>query len=270
MIEIILLVAATLLGITIVATLIGLSLHDIRIINRQHAMTKHPYAKKWRTRPFISILIDGKPTAACLESIKKNNYRKKEIISHSSRMPKGECIIHITGDTILDKTAILDAVFEYNDRQDLHQIEIRRSLSKPIHLQQLLKNYHLIAASVFQKSRSGLAISSYKKWNNTYETLSVLIKITMPAVIGYALYLAFWLHQPYALLVTLAIFGAFMVFAIWTDEQLLLRQKLSYALLLPVSLGFFVTLSWITMAKILLHLYRQISSIYNAHRTSRV
>lgn len=270
MIGIILLVAAALLGITIVTTLVGLSLHDIRIINRQHAIAKHPYAKKWRTRPFVSILVDGKPTVACLEGIRKNNYRKKEIISHSSRTPKGECIIHITGDTILDKTAILDAVFEYNDRQDLHQIEIRRSLSKPMHLQQLLKNYHLIAASVFQKSRSGLATSSYKTLNNTYETLSVLMRILTPTAVTYTLYLAFWLHQSYLLLIILAVFGAFIMFAIWTDEQLLLRQKLSYALLLPVSLGFFVALSWITMGKILLHLYRQISSVYNTHRTSRV
>jgi hypothetical protein len=267
------------------AVLIGVSVHDIRAIHRERAIKIHPHAKKWRERPLVSIIIDGTPTEACLASIKNNKYRKKEIITHSSQIPKGDFIIKIHSTVILMPTAILNAVHELNSRQSLQYVELSQHLNNLTNLRQLLNNYQLFAREVFQKSRSGLTISlgntpqvvmsrrshtqlslKNKVWNSLYGTIAILTKIILPFLLMYALYLAFALQQSDALLSVLAIFSVFMTLAIWGHGQLLFVRKLQYFSLLPVSLGFFIVISWITAAQIALRIF---GGMFNSLRTSR-
>lgn len=72
-------------GLTgIVATIIGSSLYDLRQIKRQKHLRLHRFAKQYRHRPLISIVVytenSGEALQSCLQNIVKNSYRKYEII----------------------------------------------------------------------------------------------------------------------------------------------------------------------------------------------
>lgn len=249
-------------------TIVGVTLHEIHEIQREKSLTNHPYAKKWRTRPLVSIIIEDTPTNACLVSIKNNNYRKKEIITSSTHTPKGEFIIYIHSATILTPTAILDAVHELNSQKNLQYIELANILPTPHSLGQLFANYRLLTQDVFRKSRNGLGINLHstpanhmvrreqihtsfaqKTRNILYELIALIAKVTLTIALTYLLYIGFMAKQPDALLVALAMFGSFMICAIWGYRQLLFIQKFYYLALLPVSLGFFIIASWITAVR---------------------
>jgi hypothetical protein len=246
-------------------TIIGVTLHEIRAVQREKSIIDHPYAKKWRARPLVSIIIKGTPTDACLVSIKNNNYRKKEIITSSAQTPKGEFIIYIHSTTILTPTAILDAVHKLNSQKNLQYVELPQIVTTPDSLKQLLTNYRLLVQAIFQKSRNGLGIDLHatpanhivrreqihtsfvqKTRNILYELIALIAKITLTITLTYLLYIGFVAKQPDALLIALAMFGSFMVSAIWGYQQLLFMQKFYYFTLLPVSLGFFIIASWIS------------------------
>lgn len=67
----------------------------------------------------------------------------------------------------------------------------------------------------------------------------------LPILLGYFMYLAFGLHEPTLLLVSAATLGIFLLFAIWDDGQLKLRQKLAYSAGFPMTYGLFYLLSFV-------------------------
>ncbi len=84
--------------------------------------------------------------------------------------------------------------------------------------------------------------------------LAVIVGVAalfIPLIMAYLLYLAIKLHQPTLLVVLVGLLSIFLVFAVWDDEQLALRQKLSYCLLIPVTYGMFCVLSFVQLFVVL-------------------
>jgi hypothetical protein len=70
--------------IGLASCLIGASLYDLKEAKIDNQIRKHPYTKKNRFRPLISIVVyisnNNQNVQACLESIRKSNYHHYEII----------------------------------------------------------------------------------------------------------------------------------------------------------------------------------------------
>lgn len=72
-----------------------------------------------------------------------------------------------------------------------------------------------------------------------------LVAATGPIVLGYFTYLAFKLHEPTLLLVAGSLLSVLLLFAIWDDDQLRIRQKLTYSLGIPITYSLFYVLAFV-------------------------
>jgi len=65
-------------------TLVGSSVYDIQAIRRQRRMAAHPYARQYRARPLVSVVITAHNNQttieACLQALLSSSYRKLEVI----------------------------------------------------------------------------------------------------------------------------------------------------------------------------------------------
>jgi hypothetical protein len=84
-------ITATLGLLVTLTNLIGANLYDLHEVKKQRQLRLHPYARQYRQRPLVSIVVEVQDQEimieACLNSIVRSSYRKYEIIviDHASR-----------------------------------------------------------------------------------------------------------------------------------------------------------------------------------------
>lgn len=245
---------------TLLATVIGITLSDIRSLRLNSDFRRHPHARRFRQRPLVSVVIDGEPTDDSLKSIRRSNYRKHEIITNE-KVINGQLLLTITPDTILERTAISRAVRQFNNDSSMHMIEIMPVLQSPQTVRQFFHFYHKIASAPFITARAGLAVtlprSSWPVLANlemTAVTRRTRIYLIMRWLAGianlytlvYVGYIAVVLYQPEFFLMYLGTFGAWMLWAMSRYQQLRFRDKLFYLVLAPASLIYFALRSLFT------------------------
>lgn len=71
-------------GLLTFAHIVGVFMYDARSLRRKKAYERHPYARKYRMRPLITVLIsaynDADSIMYTLNSVLKSNYRKVEML----------------------------------------------------------------------------------------------------------------------------------------------------------------------------------------------
>jgi hypothetical protein len=247
-------------AVALLATIIGITLHDVRLIKLDKEFHRHPYARRWRKRPIVSIVINKEPSSACMASIRKNNYRKLEIVSNGNEV-HGELLLSISSDTVITQTAISQAVRQFNANPSMRSFEIIPVLESPQTIREFFRVYHRIALAPFVAARAGLGVtlpsSSWPLMTNLrttpmsqrtrlYLVLRWLAAVANLYTLVYAGYIAVVLYQPEFLLMYLAAFGFWLLWAISRYQQLRFRDKLIYLLLAPASLIYFVVRSLVT------------------------
>jgi hypothetical protein len=259
-------VTMILCAVIVTATLVGITLNDIILIRQQHQYKKHPYAKRWRHRPLISI------TGSSWQHVA---YRKIEYIKIGQE-PKGELVIHATNSTHLDKETISQVIWQFNAQPKLTQVTLASHLLPPATFTQLAKNYIHIASDIFRRSRAGIGIHSTANmqtitrrtsispsplqlyWNGLYQFMAAVSAVLIPVTITYVIYIAFATRQPDMLAVVLGSFAIFMTASIWVHETATLKQKIFYSLLLPVTPGIFYLASFVRLLKVLANVVKAI------------
>jgi glycosyltransferase involved in cell wall biosynthesis len=71
-----------------------------------------------------------------------------------------------------------------------------------------------------------------------------LAALCLPLLISYFIYVAVWINQPILFILCLVVLSMFFLFALWWNDHLSLRQKLTYSALLPITYGMFYVLSF--------------------------
>ncbi len=75
--------------------------------------------------------------------------------------------------------------------------------------------------------------------------------LTVPILLSYFTYLAFWLHEPTLLFLSGAILSVLLLLAVWDDEQVNARKKIVYSLGVPMTYGIFFLDGLVRMLTIL-------------------
>lgn len=97
-----------------------------------------------------------------------------------------------------------------------------------------------------------LSYSKFLTWFRLPFALVVgITALFIPVLATYFLYLAVSLHQPALLLAACLVVSVLVASAIWGDDQLGLRQKLAYCMLIPITYGWFFLLSFVSYLVIL-------------------
>ncbi len=246
-------IAGCILAISSIATIVGITIYDIHAIRLDKQFRRHPHARRWRNRPLVSVVIDGEPSVASLASIRRNNYRKVEIVADGQPV-NGQLVLSLAPDAVIERTTISQAVRQFNNQASKSQVETIPVLQPPQTLRQFFHNYYLIASAPFIAVRTGLGIKQpYSPWpvivrlqsagmtrqTRLYIAFRWLTHIANLAVLLYVGYVAVVLYQPEFLLMYLAGFGLWMVWAISSYRYLSFGQKITYLLLAPASLIYF-------------------------------
>ncbi|HEY5442811.1 MAG TPA: glycosyltransferase family 2 protein [Candidatus Saccharimonadales bacterium] len=74
-----------------------------------------------------------------------------------------------------------------------------------------------------------------------------LAALLVPLLISYFIFLAVGLHEPLFLMLSMAVLSVFLLFAVWEDEQLKFRQRLTYTLGIPVMYSLLYGLAWLKL-----------------------
>jgi cellulose synthase/poly-beta-1,6-N-acetylglucosamine synthase-like glycosyltransferase len=77
------------------------------------------------------------------------------------------------------------------------------------------------------------------------------VSLFVPILLSYFIYMAVELHEPTLLILSWVILGIFLLFAVWGDEQLKLRQKAAYSAFIPITYGLFYVMSFVQIFVIL-------------------
>ena len=239
-------------------TLIGITLHDIRETAWLRSYRRHPHAKRYRERPMVFVDLKG-VSSAQLKSLRKH-YRNLTLITSS------KYTLVLETPLSLPKDALKNAIMRLNSQPSLGSYEISPALAPAETLPQLFENYRHIANDLFRKSRSGLGIytadapimqtSNIQQTgrDKLYAALAITAKLPLPLLLIWLSYTGIVRGISEVLLAGLLSFGLFMITALWWHDQLTLRQKVSYALLLPITIWYFAGLSIEQSLKILAHM----------------
>lgn len=95
--------------------------------------------------------------------------------------------------------------------------------------QSLLSNMRLL----FSRSKD---YSRFFTWFRLPITAALgIASVLLPIILTYFIYMSFRLHEPLYLLLSLAAFSMVLLYAVWGDDSIGLRQKLYYSLGIPLS-----------------------------------
>ena len=252
--ELLLIISCSLVGLfLLVMTVIGITIHDVRAIKIEKDFRRHPYAKQFRQRPLVSIIVNGAPTDGCLASIRRSNYRKIEIVSGTQPI-NGTLVISMPADTLLERTAISRAVRRLNNDPTIASLEFIPKIQPAQTLRQFFRMYQQLATTPFVFARVGLSIASpqthwptvirtghaaHSRRSQAYAILRWLGTVANLFALLYLTYIAIILMQPEFLLGYLLGFSLWLLWAIAGSQQLSLGQKIMYILLAPASFGYF-------------------------------
>src|ERR1700675_3651669 len=72
------------LAVTTAAQILGGAVYDLQATQRQRQQQAHPYARRYRHRPLVTVLVmaqnDEATIMRCLDSLRQNSYRKLQIV----------------------------------------------------------------------------------------------------------------------------------------------------------------------------------------------
>jgi hypothetical protein len=220
MIEIIFLIlCALVIGSWFIAIITLITLHDVKTINLEKALHRHPHARKWRG---------------------VTKLRAKLIYSENDRF--------------LSQTSVRFALSRFQADTTTRFVEIIPRLEFPETVSGFFAAYHEIALTPFIKVRAVADIMPNVRrwplftrqdhatnWRDTWYGAYVwLLHVTNLVLLLYVSYVAFGADQPDFLMAYMTAFGLWLAWSITNHPLLVWRQKIAYLLLAPASFGYFL------------------------------
>lgn len=245
-----LVVGLTILGGWAMFVVIAITIHDIRSINLEKALRRHPHARRWRRRPMITINYDAIPSATSTQSLQQGGYRNIRIEEDG----QAELSLQMGADDILHRLALRDANSYLQYRPTARFVEIMPQLAFPQTTRQFFAAYRTLALAPFVKVHAVMNTNTLARhwpvllrehtlptWRERFYTLAAwMIAVTHLLLFLYIGYVSTVAGQVHYLLVYLAVFGLWLLWSITSYPRLSVRQRLAYMLLAPASLGYFL------------------------------
>lgn len=248
--------------------LIGIILHDMRMIRRHQEFARHPHARKWRWRPTLHLhATSGDISPEDLRQLKKS-YRN--LVLRDYPPDQTGIVLALATETRVQAQAIQAGLHYLADSPSRPIVELLPDPRTVRTYSHLLGNYRMILAAMFVKARTGLSITppsslfpvlirvptprpkfALRLWNWLYRAVSFVCSLALPAAVTYALYLGVYLRQPELFFVYLAGFSACLGIAIWSYDGLSTPKKYAYVLGIPATYAYFWLLAWIRPLKML-------------------
>lgn len=160
------------------AIITAASWYDIRAARWQRQFVAHPGARRFRKRPFITIILDShgdiSATERSLTSLMKMSYRKYEIIvigakksdfaslrfrksimflngHRSAEAGRGDLYVHIDAGTTARSSLLTNVAWHFNNRPDTKGLIITSQPTFYPSLAHLLYTYRLLIASLLNR-----------------------------------------------------------------------------------------------------------------------
>lgn len=264
---------------TAVMTIVGITIHDIRLVR---SATNQRHGRRRGRKPLVSIVVDDDVSDESIKSLRKSDYRKKEIVFVGER-PRGDLILYLPKNDTIDPGAISRAVNSFTADSQLATAELVPVISRPTTLWQFFCMYQNIALAPFTSVRIAYRITTLRsRWPlmirpelpgrphraRLYRLIRWLSSVFNATLFAYVLYLAVWLYEPIFLMAYLGFFGIWMIMAIWHLEDFSRRQKIIYIALSPASLGYFTLLAFIVPIRPLFRIVSHVAAALSL-RSSR-
>lgn len=255
--DLLLITVGSLMSIAALVTIVGMTLGDIKAIRIEARLRQHPYSRRFRQRPLLSIVLNDNASDECIEAVKRSSYRKVEIVFYGEE-PRGDLMLYLKRDTILEPDAITHAIRQFNNDHKLNAIELLPAFSKPQTVRQLFDLYRHVSLAPFISVRAVFhAVPLWSQWpimirkGTRPNTMRLYISrifrwfaLSMNALtLLYVGYIAVVLYEPLFLMMYLSGFCAWMILAIGTYPTFSRMQKVQYVLLAPVAFGYFLYLA---------------------------
>ena len=226
-------------GISLIAVVVGVTLHDIRVIRAQRAYKLHPYARKWRARPTI-VVTDSDQSASL-----RRHYRNVQTTAMANDGPT----LRIPRAAQLPSGSLHSAV-RFHAVYPKRPVPLFPVIAPPATIRQLFWSTYLLLAAPFATMRAGLGVQAHRDFpalqyasatgRHSFTVATWTAKCVYSAFFGYALFLGVVLGQSVLLLAYLAVFGTWSLWAIGRYPSLRFTQKMAFAGLLPATLIYFV------------------------------
>lgn len=237
------------LGIIVtVYIVIGLTRSDLAEIRTKRLIKKHPNARKLRARPVVHVVINGHATEECLQSIRKNRY-KKLVMTTEDSLPANSFVLSVDGSTRLEPNSILDAVQQITSDPRRKVVSIAPLITFTHSTLYLFRTYALLVRLPFNAASSGFNVGSRgsltrgKNQHQVFNTVKQLFKLANLMVFIYASYAAANLNQPELILIYISAFSFWLIWSIMRYPYLSLLHKVWFLLLAPVSYVYFIYLT---------------------------
>lgn len=248
----ILFIAILFVAATFLFVIIGITINDMRTVRLHNGLRRHPYARKWRNRPTISVLNPDALTEESRTAINRSSYRK--IIMDDTNLT-GDLLLQAPQSAIIERSAIMHAVQYFNGQPTRKTVELLPLLNTfPNTTISLFRSHHTILSAPFAAMRAGYGISPvlsvFPRIDHcqiakplatiTYDISRRVLQSIHITLLVYVFYLAIVISQPALLL---AYISCFLLWAIWSIGRypyLSFMQKIHYFTLLPVSGIYFV------------------------------
>ncbi len=222
----------------------------------------------------------------------RHSKRKVLLVDDPAGQASGEIFVIMRGKSAIDKRAITNIALRFNTNTSIDTLLPYRQSPLPETTFQLLRKYGDFLNNLLLKTLSisrqlpgathaefasdvvvyGNGIDIFRRFEPPTLQTSVIIKILAlcfaislwamtfiaPTLVTYFIYMAFALHQPTLLMLCGALFGGWVLFAVWWDDQLGLLAKCGYSLLAPTTVLPFYVLSFVQIGKLILKLFANV------------
>lgn len=231
-------------AVVFISTLTAITISDLRTIKQQKALKRHPYARCWRSRPFITVISTTHPIPAIPY---KNTRQNKK----TRKSPAPELVLSLQESSSPDRTRLITAVQQFNFDENIMAISFMPRLNLPRSTSELLGLYGIIAKLPFDSLRTACGVNPvqssylYRPHKDslritTYNYLTFTIKITNALLLIYASYAAAIWSQSELLLIYLLALSLWLIWALGRYPYFSLRKKIAFAVLAPMSFLYFV------------------------------
>ncbi len=237
---IIFIIAIAVTTLLIIATCLFVA--DIRSIQTEKQYRLHPYARRWRRRPTISLV--GTDSGAQLKDMRRH-------YKHMYDDCDGELqLLHTNG--ILDPSKILPAVRRL-DTAPIDSVVLYPHMTKPQTLRDFMRTYIYILSSPLAETRAeiGARPTGYHtvlvRSNAARRPIAILYELiafigSLAAIWGaaWSVFLAVTTPNTSLLLIVIALLAGWTLWSIGRYPCLSFAHKVWYAALLPAALGYII------------------------------
>ncbi len=221
---------------------VGIALSDAREVHVRRAVSKHPNARRWRSRPSLEA---PDATAQQLRTVRRT-YRN--VAAHNEAAVLS---LHLPPDTVPLDGSLLFAAHATQCSQNFRTMTIPAAVRPESNTAELMRSYKTMLTMQLALARDGLGIApvgghpyvavqtAKESWKTAvYEAGALIASVAGTILFVGSVGLALLASQPELLLVLSGGFNAWAIWSIGRYPGLSFAQKLRFAALLPAAYAY--------------------------------